>query len=185
MRFAYADPPYLGCGKLYVKHHPDAKIWDDPSTHQKLIESLSEDFPDGWAYSLTSTTLHTLLPFCPPDVRVMAWVKPFAMYRNGTNPSYSWEPIIVRGGRPLPNFPKVRDFIDCPIALKKGLTGAKPDGFWFWLFGVLGIQNGDELVDLFPGTNRCETLLRRHLRQTQLFSNDNTSEQMMLDGGGS
>jgi hypothetical protein len=22
--YAYADPPYLGCGKLYAAHHPDA-----------------------------------------------------------------------------------------------------------------------------------------------------------------
>jgi len=30
MRFAYADPPYLGCGRRYVDSHPDALIWDDP-----------------------------------------------------------------------------------------------------------------------------------------------------------
>ena len=25
MRFAYADPPYLGCGRLYAAHHPEAE----------------------------------------------------------------------------------------------------------------------------------------------------------------
>ena len=33
MNFAYADPPYLGCGRLYAQSHPDALIWDDPETH--------------------------------------------------------------------------------------------------------------------------------------------------------
>ena len=39
MRFAYADPPYLGCGKLYVSHHPDARDWDDPET-PRAVRSL-------------------------------------------------------------------------------------------------------------------------------------------------
>ena len=30
MRFAYADPPYLGHAKCYADRHPEAAIWDDP-----------------------------------------------------------------------------------------------------------------------------------------------------------
>ena len=54
MRFAYADPPYLGCCKLYDHHHPDGLCWDDPETHRLLIKRLMTEFPDGWALSLNS-----------------------------------------------------------------------------------------------------------------------------------
>lgn len=36
MKFAYADPPYLGMGKMYADRHPEATLWDDPATHQAL-----------------------------------------------------------------------------------------------------------------------------------------------------
>lgn len=39
MKFAYADPPYLGCAKLY-KEHPEAHIWDDPETHRDLMARM-------------------------------------------------------------------------------------------------------------------------------------------------
>ena len=153
MRFAYADPPYLGCGRLYVEHHSEALIWDEPETHRKLIDSLSKDYPDGWAYSLSSTSLQTILTMCPSDVRVMAWVKPFASFKPNVNPAYAWEPVIVRGGRKRSrDLPTVSDFVIENITLKKGLTGAKPEGFCFWLFEVLGAQRGDQFIDVFPGT---------------------------------
>lgn len=41
MRFAYADPPYLGCGqKHYGKHHADAADYDRLETHADLIGRL-------------------------------------------------------------------------------------------------------------------------------------------------
>lgn len=48
MRFAFADPPYLGCGSLYATHHAEARAWDDPETHRALIARLVSDYPDGW-----------------------------------------------------------------------------------------------------------------------------------------
>ena len=152
MRFAYADPPYLGMGKRY-KEHPDSMVWDDPKRHQQLINELSEGFPDGWAMSLSSPSLRTLLPMCPEDVRVMAWVKPFAVFKPNVNPAYAWEPVIVRGGRKRGrDIPTVRDWVSANIALKKGLVGAKPPSFCDWIFDVLGMQAGDQLNDLFSGT---------------------------------
>ena len=47
MKLHYADPPYLGCGKLYAEHHPQALDWDDPQTHVRLVEQL-QDESDGW-----------------------------------------------------------------------------------------------------------------------------------------
>lgn len=159
MRFVYADPPYLGQGKRhYGKHHEDAARWDAPESHAALIESLADY--DGWALSASSTSLRTILPMCPEDVRVMAWVKPWAAWKPTQRIQYAWEPVIVRGGR-QPHLggvprdqkpPSVRDWVSANITMKKGLVGAKPEAFCTWLFQVLGARPGDELVDLFPGT---------------------------------
>ncbi len=121
--------------------------------HAALVEQLVGDYPDGWAMSLSSPSLRTILPMCPEDVRVMAWVKPFAVFKPNVNPAYAWEPVIVRGGRKRGrDVPTVRDWVSANITLRKGLVGAKPPAFCDWLFGVLGAKPGDELDDLFPGT---------------------------------
>lgn len=151
MRFAYADPPYLGCGRLYLKHHPQALDWDSPEKHRALIKSLSEF--DGWAMSLSSPSLRVILPMCPEDCRVAAWVKPFAVFKPNVNPAYAWEPVIFRGAKKRDRYdPTVRDWHSANITLKKGLTGAKPASFANWVFDLLGVGREDEFVDLFPGT---------------------------------
>lgn len=161
MRFAYADPPYLGCGvKFYGKLHPAAADYDDPETHRALIERLVAEFPDGWALSCHVPSLRILLPMCPEDIRIGAWVKPFHALKKGVRPSYGWEPVLFRGGRnknhpPPPKGGKAttpRDFVSANITLKKGLTGAKPEAFCEWVLDILNYQPGDELVDIFPGT---------------------------------
>lgn len=154
MRFAYADPPYLGCGKkLYGHMHEAAADYDDPETHRGLIARLCDEFPDGWAMSLHTPSLRTILPMCPEDCRVGAWVKPFAVFKP--NVAYAWEPVIFRGGRKRPReMPTVRDWISEVITLKKGCPGAKPEAFSFWLFDLLNIQSTDEFVDLFPGSGQ-------------------------------
>jgi hypothetical protein len=149
---AFADPVYLGCSRHY--DHPRAKVFDTVAGHQRLIARLCDEFPDGWALSLHSPSLRTILPLCPPDVRVAAWVKPFCVWKKGINPVYSWEPVVWRGGRrrDLDSSPAVRDWVSCNIATRTGLVGAKPFGFCCWLFELLGLEPDDELVDLFPGS---------------------------------
>ncbi len=152
VRAAYADPPYLGCGKLYSKVHPDALTWDDPERHKQLVDKLCDSF-DCWAMSLSSPSLKTILPMCPDDVRVMAWVKPFAVFKPNTGVAYAWEPVIVRlSRRRTREQHTVRDWISEVITIKKGLTGAKPAAFCWWLFDVLNLLPDDTLADLFPGT---------------------------------
>lgn len=89
----------------------------------------------------------------------MAWVKPFCAFKANVNPAYAWEPMIVRGGRKRTRQqPTVRDWLAESIALKKGLCGAKPKEFCYWLFDVLNVEKGDTLMDIFPGTgivSRC------------------------------
>ncbi len=54
MRFAYADPPYLGCCGLYDHEHgSDGLCWDSPETHRQLVNALVDQYPDGWALSLS------------------------------------------------------------------------------------------------------------------------------------
>ncbi len=160
MRMAYADPPYLGCCRLYGHEHRNTGCWDEVTTHRHLILMLMEDYPDGWALSASSVSLRALLPLCPSDVRVAAWVKPFHIFKKGVRPAYAWEPVIFRGGRNKGHQPPEkgaeattpRDWVSANITLRRGLVGAKPAEFSFWLFNLLGMHGSDEFVDLFPGS---------------------------------
>jgi hypothetical protein len=67
MRFAYADPPYVGCSSRY--DHPDAARWDDPTEHVALMHQLELEY-HGWALSCSSPSLRELLPGAPPRARV-------------------------------------------------------------------------------------------------------------------
>ena len=153
MKFAYADPPYLGLGRLYTDRHPEALIWDDPATHRVLIERLCAEYADGWALSLHTPSLQAILSMCPTDVRIGSWVKPFCSFKPGVPVAYAWEPVIFRGGRKRgADTPTVRDWVACSITLRRGFTGAKPRGFCRWVFDILGADPADEFDDLFPGS---------------------------------
>ena len=154
MKFAYADPPYLGQGKkLYGKLHPEAAIYDTLDAHKKLVDRLVAEYPDGWAMSLSSPSLKFILPLCPDDCRVMAWVKPFAIFKPNVGLAYTWEPVIIRGGRRITREePTIKDHVIESIALKKGLVGAKPMRFCTWILSALNVKDGDTIDDIFPGT---------------------------------
>lgn len=145
MKIAYADPPYIGQAK---KHYGCAEI-----DHAELVARLCANY-DAWALSLSSPSLHLILPMCPTDTRIAAWVKPFAIFKPGVNPGYTWEPVLFRGVRKRPrSAPTVRDFISCNITLKRGLVGAKPKVFCEWLFDLLAVDiKEDEFFDLYPGS---------------------------------
>lgn len=147
-RVAYADPPYLGQAK---KHYGKEATYAGEVDHQELIHSLLEY--DGWALSLSSPSLHQILPMCPPDARIGAWVKPFASFKPGVNPAYAWEPVIFKPARKRGRTePTVRDWVSANITLKRGLSGAKPEAFGVWLYNLLQMEPDDTFFDLFPGT---------------------------------
>jgi hypothetical protein len=156
MRFAYADPPYLGMCGLYQHHHPDGRCWNDIETHAALIDRLSTY--DSWALSTGAKQLQPMLAICPNDIRVAAWVKPFTPF--SANPAWAWEPVIFRGARKRPPHDDavttVRDWIaatsDAFLGRNHGLRGAKPRKFCFWLFDLMGLRSDDDFCDLFPGT---------------------------------
>lgn len=161
MRFAYADPPYLGCCKLYDHYHGDGskpwddKCWDEVDTHRILIQHIDERY-DGWAYCMTSQSLRHILPAADGvGYRVASWVKPFAAYKRNVRIAYTWEPVLFSPGRDRSKdgAPVGRDHLAEPIQLRAGFTGAKPQRFNRWALDLLGFIDGqDELVDLFPGT---------------------------------
>lgn len=145
---AYADPPYVGQAKI---HYADDERCAEVN-HAVLIGTLDENH-DAWALSCSTPSLRQLLPLCPGDVRVMAWVKPFAIFKPNVRCAYAWEPVIVRGGRQgTRQQDTVRDWVSCGITLKRGLVGVKPDPFAFWLFDVLNLEPDDTFIDVFPGS---------------------------------
>lgn len=147
-RFAYADPPYLGLSSKYYRREP---TFAGEVDHVALIASLVAAGYAGWALSASARSLATLLPLCPPGARVCAWVKPHGanVHTNGIH--NCWEPVIVVGGRQRP--PGVRDWLSALPARGGGkLPGRKPIAFCAWLFALLGMQPGDTLDDLFPGS---------------------------------
>lgn len=152
MIFAYADPPYLGCGKLYAKHHPDALMRDDPQAHIDLVTRLADEYPDGWVLSCNPRDLRMYLNAAPSDVRVGAWCKTWHQIRPTTT-QFAWEPVLFMGGRKdNKRAPMVRDWLQANATRQRGLPGAKPEAFNRWVMDLLNYQEGDVLHDLFPGT---------------------------------
>lgn len=168
MRCAYADPPYMGqAAKFYAKEPDYAGEVDQIA----LVKRLCSEFPDGWALSLSSPSLRHILPACPEDARVAAWIKPFRSFKPGVNPAYAWEPVIFRGGRKRMRWENtVRDFASVNVTPRAGFVGARPEAFCFWMFGLLNTRRGDEFVDLFPGSGAVPRAWERW--ESQLFDGD-------------
>lgn len=172
MRFAYADPPYIGMAHLY-KDHPD---YGGEVDHAALIARLVDEFPDGWALSGFSTSTRDLIAMCPPDARLMIWAQPDKGNSGVTHIAYAWEPVIMWRGRNLgmKNPERLRDFIVCPWGegrspeSKSIHRGQKPEPFCFWLFRCLGALPGDDLVDLFPGSGAVGRAWDKYQRQMPL-----------------
>lgn len=171
MRFAYADPPYYGYAvKFYGDLHPEAAVYDTLEGHKALIERLCDEFRDGWALSMTSGNLHDILPLCPREARVGAWVKPFASFKLGVKVAYAWEPIVFCGGRNRGDRDTVRDWFAEGITLKRGFTGAKPARVIHWILELLGAERDDEIVDLFPGSGAVTDAINQWRAQPRLFA---------------
>ncbi len=175
MKFAYADPPYIGQSKRHYKNHKD---YAGEVNHKELIEKLVSEYSDGWALSLSAPSLKQILNLCPNDIRVIIWVKPFHAWKNVT-PSYGYEPVIVFGGRKRKDYGNksvkglgYQDWISANITMKKGLTGAKPERFCIWLFEVLNVRPEDTLDDLYPGTGIISEMYTWYISQYKEDASD-------------
>lgn len=171
MRFAYADPPYFGYAvQFYGDQHPEAAVYDTLEGHTALIERLCTDFPDGWALSMTSGNLRDILPLCPREARVCAWVKGFASFKPGVRLQHAWEPVVLMGGRQRERLHCVRDWFEESMTLERGFRGAKPERFIHWILTMLAAEPEDEIVDLFPGSGAVGTAIDRWRAQPRLFA---------------
>ncbi len=157
LRIAYADPPYPGLARKYYGRE---STFAGEVDHAELIARLVRDYPDGWALSTSAAALRDVLPLCPPGARVCAWVKPHGVPESTRGPHSVWEPVIVVGGRKLA--PGVPDALRALPARLGGsdLMGRKPLAFSAWLFRLLGMQPGDELHDMFPGSGAVSAAWR-------------------------
>lgn len=168
VRVAYADPPYPGEAKRHYKDHPD---FDGEVDHVHLLEHLHNEFPDGWALSTKTPSLRDLLPLCADDVRVGAWVKPWASFKPGVGIKYAWEPVLWRGGRKRGKHDGfTRDWVAANAVMRDEpgtvhTKGKKPETFCFWLFALLNLRPGDDFVDLFPGSGAVGRSWQRWQRQ--------------------
>ena len=153
MRFAYADPPYVGQSKRLYGDHPD---YAGEVDHAQLVASLEDNY-DGWALSLSMKSLPMVLKLCPDDLLTLAWVKPNTAPPMGDHRHYSWEPVLVRPMR-RPG-PYVMTHLVCNVEQytfrekpQGYVVGAKPEGFCHWVFDHAGLRPGDDFHDVFPGS---------------------------------
>ena len=171
MKFAIADPPYLGravrwygpngCGDGYGKgqadSHPEAYLWDKPETHLQLVRDLQTNY-DGWAIAMSVHSLSTYLSVVETDsrngIRVCVWHKPSAI-QSGSRISNNWEPVLLK----VPSNRKgwksgatrTKDVMSAN-PLRQGFVGSKPYEWTQWVLDLLGYQQGDEVTDLFNGS---------------------------------
>jgi hypothetical protein len=191
VRFAYADPPYLGQGKRYAHLHPDALIWDDPATHVALVERLEDEYPDGWAVSLS-----------PSPEAIMAYVglgRDFAVWhrrgwrtiRPANRLSYNYELLLYRTS--VPNL-KTRGPMASNVFTLGGQnwqlsngklthTGTKPEEFCHWVLDLLGYNpETDQLDDLFPGEGSMTRAATQH--RLNLWDPDTKAKRRSWHPGG-
>ena len=175
MKLAIADPPYppLRCvnGRFHRRAsryyggrpesktdngpdcHPDAEHWDNPLSHRQLLESLLDQY-DGFAIATAPDGLEAYAPIhCA--CKIMAWVKPTA--QPGPHLIRSmWEPVICL----TPKGRRSNRAAGCSVpgvlieaAPRKNFVGAKPKKWFEWVLAAMGYEKGDEVVDIFKGSN--------------------------------
>lgn len=171
MKFAIADPPYLGraerwygaAGRGHFKDegtradvHDDASEWDDPARHALLVGELILGY-DGWAIAMTSAlaSIRVYAEAAPPGAFFGSWARTNAM-PDGSRITKAWEPVLfyvpptLRGRDAAPH---ASDVLVEGVNVKAGFLGHKPAKWTRWVLGVLGYDPGrDELHDLFPGS---------------------------------
>jgi hypothetical protein len=136
-------------GEVPADFHAEAGEWDDPARHRALLEQLMAEY-DGWAIATTPDGLECYRPL-PVPCRVLAWVKPTAPAGSHRLRS-TWEAVITyappnrRGGRG-----QISDVL-IENAPRVGFPGAKPERWTRWVLDALGYQEGDLVVDMFPGS---------------------------------
>jgi hypothetical protein len=172
VRFAYADPPYLGQGASRYGHlHPDAAVWDDPATHTALVERLEVEYPDGWAISLTPQP-EAVMAYVGPGRELAVWHRRGWMTsRPQMRISFCFELVLYRTAVPnmKKNGPMVANVFtlggqNWQLGKQAGThTGTKPEEFCHWVLDLLGYNpETDQIDDLFPGEGSMTRAAAQH-----------------------
>ena len=195
LKYAIADPPYLGRAVRYygeggrggrnrkqADNHPEAFIWDKPETHKELAKNLLENY-DGFAIALSVHSLSTYLDVLETEsengIRVGVWHRPNAV-PSGSRIFNNWEPVIFkipkcRKGRF--SGPHISDVLTCNI-VKNGFIGSKPKDWVFWCLDVLGATENDLVDDLFHGSGAvAEALTVQRLPINEFISMGATNDR--------
>jgi hypothetical protein len=169
MKFAIADPPYLGRSVRYygaggrggknkkqADNHPEAHIWDYAETHKQLAQQLLKEY-DGFSIAMSVHSLSTYLEVLETEsengIRVGVWHRPNAV-PSGSRITNNWEPVVFK----IPTSRKGRftaahtsDVLTCNVK-HNGFTGSKPKDWVHWVIQVMGVAEGDTVDDLFHGS---------------------------------
>jgi len=162
-RFAYADPPYPGQARRWYGDQP---TYGGEVDHPELIGRLCCGDYDGWALSTSAAALPDVIKLCPPDARIAVWhILDSEPPGNRGRWWWSWEPVIVCGGRQERHDIAVRDVLACfkvnSQAKAKRIAGQKPVAFCRWVLNLLGYRDGDTLDDLYPGSGVMAEVLQQ------------------------
>jgi len=186
LKFAIADPPYLGRayrwygmngrgkgkGKNRADQHSEAHLWDLPETHVKLAQNLMANY-DGFAIAATSHSLSTYLSVIPTHsengIKIMTWIKP-GSFPGGSRIINSWEPVIVKVPKDRKGRHKgklIVDYLICPSPRKK-YVGTKPEQWTNWVLDAMGVRAEDTVDDLFLGSGKVSAAVERYFNGIRL-----------------
>jgi hypothetical protein len=121
--------------------------------HQNLITKLESDY-DGFALCLAHDNLQTILPMFKTKVKICIWYKWSLPGRSVIVNNF--EPVIIKVPSSRKGAKKgftTPDVLVCRTRDGMGFAGRKPLAFCNWVLNLMQYKNGDELHDLFPGTN--------------------------------
>jgi hypothetical protein len=177
LNYCIADPPYLGraerwygptgCGiakgKGRASAHELAHVYDTVQAHRELVETLQNNY-DGWAIAMSVHSLSTYLSFVETDsrngIRVAVWNKPNAV-PSGNRILNNWEPVLLKvpkSRRGQKTGKTCHDVLTCAPP-HNGFVGAKPIEWTRWVLKMLGVQDQDEVTDMFPGSGMVTVAL--------------------------
>lgn len=142
--------------------HPNAEEWDNPVNHRNLLERLVVEY-DGWAIATSPDGISAYGPL-PPEVRIMAWVRPNA--QPGAHRLRScWEAVLLSppvGRRSNRGVGSISDVLVANV--ERGFRGRKPQEWTHWVLSALSYNRETDVVDdLFHGSGSvAEAVLSFH-----------------------
>lgn len=187
MKFAIADPPYLGRAAIWygetmrhsqkgqahggsasvgfkpADYHENAHEWDNIETHKNLIDMLEKKY-DGFALAMAHDNLQKLIPYFRPNIKIMIWNKWSVPSRARVQNRY--EPVAIRIPKNRKGAVKGQTMTDVLIHKTRpaqGFTGAKPMFWTYWVLEALGVKKGDVVEDLFNGSGMVNDAINNYM----------------------